>query len=262
MSKLVTWIKQFELPKKGVIHIGAHEAQEASVYAQNELEPVLWFEAIPILVERARQNLVQFPNQEIQEALLWSEPDQEKVFHLASNDLGSSSVFDFHLHAASYPEVKMSDSLTLVTTTLDVEVSDFSKLTQEVAYLVLDVQGAELEVLKGAVNTLQQFEVIMSEVSTRELYKGAPVYSNLVEWLSDQGFTLIAEDLNHQVGWGDALFMKTSVLKARYPQIQALNASMSSNTNSWTVFLRGIFVMVGIKPELLTKKFLKGIFKR
>jgi FkbM family methyltransferase len=262
MSKLVTWIKQFELPKRGVIHIGAHEAQEASDYAHNQLEPVLWFEAIPILVERARLNLAQFPNQEIREALLWSKPGQEKVFNLASNDLGSSSVFDFHLHAASYPEVRMSDFLTLVTTTLDVEVSDFSKLTQKVAYLVLDVQGAELEVLKGAVNTLQQFEVIMSEVSTRELYKGAPVYSNLVEWLSDQGFTLIAEDLNHQVGWGDALFMKTSLLKAHYPQIQVLNASRISNTHSWTVYLRGFFVRVGIRPEFLTKKFLKGIFKR
>lgn len=262
MSKLVAWIEHFELPKGGVIHIGAHEAQEANAYAENRLEPVLWFEAIPILVERARVHLTQYPNQEIHDALLWSESGQQKVFNLASNDLGSSSVFNFHLHSASYPEVKMSDSLSLVTTTLDVEVSRSSKMSQGMSYLVLDVQGAELEVLKGAINTLQQFQVIMSEVSTRELYKGAPVYSDLVEWLCDHGFTLIAEDINDQVGWGDALFMKTSVLEARYPLIQVLNPSMSSKTTSWTVFLRGIFVRVGIKPEFLTKKFVKRIFTR
>jgi FkbM family methyltransferase len=262
MSKLVSWIELFDLPKRGVIHIGAHAAQEASDYAHHELEPVRWFEAIPSLVERAKLHLAQYPNQEIHEALFWSEPGEEKVFNLASNDLGSSSIFDFHLHSASYPEVKMSDSLLLVTTTLDIEVSNYSKLSEKVAYLVLDVQGAELEVLRGAANSLERFDVIMSEVSTRELYKGAPVYSNLIDWLKVHGFTLIAEDLNNEVGWGDALFMKTSLLNTHYTQIHPLDTSVGRGKPSWPVILRGVLVRVGIKPRYLTRGFLIGIFKR
>lgn len=262
MSRLASWVEQFGLSKGGVIHVGAHEAQEANEYAIHALEPVLWFEAVPSLVARASERLALFPRQKVYGGLLWSEPDQVKILNLSSNDLGSSSVFDFHLHSASYPEVKMNESLTLKTTTLNIVIPEYSAISEDISFLVLDVQGAELEVLKGSTNILRDLDAIMVEVSIRELYKGAPVYLEVIEWLTGQGFTLIADDINHHVGWGDALFLRSPLLQERYPQIQPLTYAASRKMPSWTVFTRGILVKIGIKPEYFTRKFLTGLFRR
>ena len=262
MSKLTSWIEQFGFSKGGVIHVGAHEAQEASEYATQELEPVLWFEAVPSLVDRASERLKVFPNQRIHAGLLWSEPDQMKTLNLSSNDLGSSSLFQFYLHKASYPQVRMENSITLQTTTLDSIVPNYSEFANQFSYLVLDVQGSELEVLKGSTAVISELDAIMVEVSIRELYKDAPIYSEVLKWLTGQGFTLIADDVNHDVGWGDALFLRTAVLNDRYPHIQPSAAAMSRKMPSWGVFLRGILVKVGMKPEYLTRIFLTGIFRR
>lgn len=262
MSKLTNWIEQFGLSRGGVIHVGAHEAQEASEYATRGLEPVLWFEAVPSLVDRASERLKVFPNQKIHGGLLWSEPDQMKTLNLSSNDLGSSSVFQFHLHSASYPQVRMESQITLQTTTLDTVIPKYSDFTKGISYLVIDVQGSELEVLKGSINAISNLDAIMVEVSIRELYKGAPIYSEVIKWLSGEGFTLIADDINHNVGWGDALFLRTAVLKDRYPNIQPAKAAISRRMPSYGVFLRGVLVKVGINPEYLTRKFLTGLFQR
>ena len=262
MSKLTSWIEQFGFSKGGVIHVGAHEAQEASEYATRGLEPVLWFEAVPSLVDRAAERLKVFPNQRIHSGLLWSEPDQMKTLNLSSNDLGSSSLFQFYLHKASYPQVRMENSIILQTTTLDSIVPNYSEFANQFSYLVLDVQGSELEVLKGSTAVICHLDAIMVEVSIRELYKDAPIYSEIIEWLSGQGFTLIADDINQKVGWGDALFLRTAVLKNRYPHIQSAEASVSRKMPSWGVFSRGILVRFGMKPEYLTRNFLTGIFRR
>ncbi len=262
MSKLTNWIDQFGFSKGGVIHVGAHEAQEASDYAIRGLEPVLWFEAVPSLVDRASERLKVFPNQRIHSGLLWSEPGQMKTLNLSSNDLGSSSIFQFHLHSASYPQVRMENSITLQTTTLDSIVQNYSEFANRFSYLVLDVQGSELEVLKGSKSVICNLDAIMVEVSIRELYKDAPVYSEIIDWLSGQGFTLIADDINQNVGWGDALFLRTAVLKSRYPHIQPAKATVSGKMPSLGVLSRSILVKVGMKPEYLTRSFLKGIFRR
>ena len=180
MSKLTSWIEQFGFSKGGVIHVGAHEAQEASEYATHGLEPVLWFEAVPSLVDRASERLKVFPNQRIHSGLLWSEPDQMKDLNLSSNDLGSSSLFQFYLHKASYPQVRMENSITLQTTTLDSIVPSYSEFVNRFSYLVLDVQGSELEVLKGSTAVISELDAIMVEVSIRELYKDAPIYSEVL----------------------------------------------------------------------------------
>ena len=262
MSKLVSWILEFNLDPGGVIHVGAHAAQEAADYAAHDLEPVIWFEAIPQLVERANDHLASFPRQNVLQALLWSEPGLEKEFKIASNDQGSSSVFDFYFHSASYPHIKMNQKINLITTTLDLVLPEQPYDAEGFPYLVLDVQGAELEVLKGSRILLKKTDVIMTEVSTRELYKNAPLYGDMIKWLEIEGFTLIADDLNLNLGWGDALFMRSSLFSDRYSWIKPLSNSTYNTPPSKWVFLRGILVRFGIRPEILSRKFITELFKK
>jgi len=56
-------------------------------------------------------------------------------------------------------------------------------------FLKLDVQGYELEVLKGAEQTLRSLKVILAEVNFLDIHKGVPLMSQVVAWLDARGWT-------------------------------------------------------------------------
>jgi FkbM family methyltransferase len=56
--------------------------------------------------------------------------------------------------------------------------------------LKVDVQGAELKVLGGAVKTLQQCEVVILEVTLFGTMIGGPQFSDVVSYMQDLGFAV------------------------------------------------------------------------
>jgi FkbM family methyltransferase len=50
--------------------------------------------------------------------------------------------------------------------------------------LKLDVQGYEMEVLKGAEKTLPQIQVILAELNFLDIHRGVPLVSEVIEWLN------------------------------------------------------------------------------
>lgn len=55
-------------------------------------------------------------------------------------------------------------------------------------FLKIDVQGFELEVLKGAEGILKNVKAIQLEMSFVSLYKGGPLYSDILTWVRDNDF--------------------------------------------------------------------------
>jgi hypothetical protein len=53
----------------------------------------------------------------------------------------------------------------------------------------MDVQGAELDVLKGAVEILKSCDHVILELQEVEYNKGAPLKQTVVEYMESQGFT-------------------------------------------------------------------------
>jgi FkbM family methyltransferase len=73
-------------------------------------------------------------------------------------------------------------------------------------YLKLDVQGLELETLKGAKEALRSIACIQAELSFVPLYEGSPSFTELIEYLSARGFRLAGLEEGHDdVGTGEML---------------------------------------------------------
>ena len=88
-----------------------------------------------------------------------------------------------------------------------IKLDSFEKDLTEYNFIVIDVQGYELEVFKGAKNTLDNIDYIISEINRDELYENCAKIEQLVEFLSNYGFEFIE---HNWVGgtWGDGLFIK------------------------------------------------------
>lgn len=54
----------------------------------------------------------------------------------------------------------------------------------------LDVQGYEMEVLRGAGRCLQKSQVLLVEVSYRQIYQGSPLAHDVIAFLGDAGFRI------------------------------------------------------------------------
>ena len=79
----------------------------------------------------------------------------------------------------------------------------------------IDVQGYELEVLKGSAKTLEHIDYIMSEVNRFTLekpleYINCAQISDLIQFLSSFGFQFV--EVNWAgISWGDGFFIKKKV---------------------------------------------------
>jgi hypothetical protein len=69
----------------------------------------------------------------------------------------------------------------------------------------MDVQGYELEVLKGSENTLKGIDYIYTEVNRDELYENNAFIEEIDNFLDN--YTRVATDWSGNT-WGDALYIK------------------------------------------------------
>jgi hypothetical protein len=60
-------------------------------------------------------------------------------------------------------------------------------------FLKLDVQGYELEVLKGAEKSLPQMQVILAEVNLLDIHQNVPLFAEMIAWLNERDW--IAYDI-------------------------------------------------------------------
>jgi len=83
-----------------------------------------------------------------------------------------------------------------------------------VDFLKLDVQGYELEVLKGAEESLRGIQAILMEVSLLRVNKGAPLLHEVLRFMDERGFraydicSFIRRPLDNALWQSDVIFMR------------------------------------------------------
>ena len=80
-----------------------------------------------------------------------------------------------------------------------ISLDEFMRMEKlrDIDFIKIDVQGAELDVFRGAEHTLKDVIGICTEVEWAELYEGQPMFSDLDGYLKAQGF-----QLHHLLGAG------------------------------------------------------------
>lgn len=92
------------------------------------------------------------------------------------------------------------------TITLDTLVNRFN--LPQPNFIKMDVQGAELDVLKGAKLTLVDVQYLILELQHVEYNKGAPNCQEVIEYLDSQGFDLVERFVATNVD-GDYFFKRS-----------------------------------------------------
>ena len=197
----------FDVPITGLIHVGANRGTEYAAYLARTHGPLLDVEAIPEMASMVQQRLDPQRPHFMRQALVSDVAGETVPFHVASNQGGSSSMLAPGRHAELYPYITFDETLELVTERLDDIVAE---RPEEASYnvLVLDVQGAELKVLKGAPELLARVDAVFTEVSSEPLYEGGCTFLEVTNLLAEAGLVFRAAEMNRE-GWGDAFYSRS-----------------------------------------------------
>jgi len=117
--------------------------------------------------------------------------DADRKIHVSQNLASSSflSLADSFVDAA--PGLRYVDEETVPTARLDT-LRPHIVSERETVFVKLDVQGFELEVLKGAEDMLRQTVGLECELSLARVYEGQPLFADAISFLATRGFNLCA----------------------------------------------------------------------
>jgi len=190
----------------GILHIGAHFGEEADYY--NVLNKnVLWVEGVPEYFEVLIQRIARYPRQKAIQSFLSDKREESVEFYITNNEGSSSSLLPLNANA-SYPGLEISKTSIVDTHKLTDVVSSTEIANYD--HWVIDVQGAELEVLVGAAQYLSLVRSLIVECSTFELYSNQAQFDQLSPFLKSHGFVSLWEP---PANWhGDVIFVKLGAI--------------------------------------------------
>lgn len=222
---LKTFLSQNGLTIDKVLHVGAHECEERTVYNSVGVsdDNIVWVDANSDLVSKMKETL---PIPDRIHHLVVSDVDNEEVDFNITNNFQSSSILPLGTHKTSYPHISVVQQRKLLTSRLDTwinsnlkvreiftpsEGSSAGKSPGGVSLINLDIQGVELRALKGLGSYLSSFKIIYTEVNTEHVYEGCDLLEDMDSYLEEQGFVRVEIRMEKQ-NWGDAIYLHKSLL--------------------------------------------------
>jgi FkbM family methyltransferase len=176
---------------RGVVHVGANSGQERDLYTRLGLA-VIWVEPLPELFAELSTNIASLPSQRAFQCLVTDRDDAEYDFHVANNRGESSSILDLEEHKDVWPKVGFVATLKLRSKTLATLLREQGVELGRYDALVMDTQGSELLVLRGAEPILSGFRFVKTEVPDFEAYRGCCRLSDVEAFLEPRGYREIA----------------------------------------------------------------------
>jgi FkbM family methyltransferase len=178
------WFKDFNFAT--ILDIGSNQGQFALMI--NAVFPeaqIYGFEPIPDCYQKLISNTTRI--QKFKAFNLGLGYEQGEI-EFQSNDFSGASSFlrMSNLHKDTFPYTKQTQIIKVQVERLD-QVAN--KLMIEFPLLIkVDVQGYEIQVLKGGIETFQKAQAIIIETSHEHLYENQPLFDDIYCQLKSWGF--------------------------------------------------------------------------
>lgn len=191
-----------------IVDIGANRGQFALAARVLSDTNIISFEPLPVPAKIFNNIFQEDMKVRLHMAAIGESLDKKDI-HLSKSDDSSSLLEIADLQAELFPGTHEVGILEIQVGRL-VDFCDAKDILRP-AMLKLDVQGFELQALRGCIDLIDRFDFIYCECSFVELYKDQKLADKVIEYLADLGFKLTgiynpAYDLNGQCIQGDLLF--------------------------------------------------------
>jgi FkbM family methyltransferase len=193
--------KKYNMDVKGIIHIGGHYGEEIDEYVRNGIQEIVIFEPLSDSFDVLCENVKDLNANIIAHQVALGPEETVATMYVSDNEKQSSSLLKPKVHITHHPHVKFPE-----TEEVEVKVLDDFNYTRY-NFINMDVQGYELEVLKGAKKTLENIDYVYCEVNRDEVYEGNAYVEELDEFLSQYNMERVETSWEGQI-WGDALYIK------------------------------------------------------
>jgi FkbM family methyltransferase len=192
---------KYNMNIKGVVHIGAHFGEENTLYNNLNIKNKIFFEPVLSIFNRLVTNVTD--GSTLVNKAVGNENKKIWMNIETANEGQSSSILNPKLHLQQYPHIQFTSKEEVDMIRLD----DFIQNKEDYNFINADVQGYELEALKGAANLLNNIDYIIAEINRDEVYENCAKIDEMIEFLAPHGFKLVEE--NWEGGtWGDGFFIK------------------------------------------------------
>jgi FkbM family methyltransferase len=197
--------EKYNLNLKNILHVGAHEGQELNDYIEYGAEKIHWIEANTDLANKLSSRLDPLIHK-VTTAVVSDQDDQEVVFKIANNTQ-SSSILDLGEHSNLFPDIYYTHEEKRLTKTLN-SILNEDHFLDEINFLNIDIQGAELLALQGISQYLDSIESIYIEINDSEVYKKCAKTNEIDSFLNNFNFERKEKYLYSNHPWGDAFYIK------------------------------------------------------
>jgi len=189
----------------GLIDIGAHYAEEYFDLPSSVRDNMNWlfFEPLRSNYKEMCNRLPSKPTIKCFNVALGNTKGEIDMYTETFNKGQSCSILKPKIHLKLYPWIKFDGKEKVKITRLD-DV-EYDRALYDTIHI--DVQGYELEVLKGAVNSLSHVTEMTVEINKDEIYEGCSLVDEVDAFLEPFGFKRTGTHWFHEL-WGDATYKK------------------------------------------------------
>lgn len=198
--------EKYKLATDTVLHVGAHEAEEWSLYESLGASKVVWVEANTEKYKLLCDKFIGDDRHIIVNGVVSDKTGDSVGFNITNNGQ-SSSILKLGEHKLLFPDVRFVSHEKRVTICLDDVVlqTDIDRID----LVNIDIQGAELLALKGMKNSIHKVAAFYLEINSSQVYEDCAIVDEIDDFLSPHGFVRVETKYWMDHPWGDALYVRT-----------------------------------------------------
>ena len=182
---------------KTIVEVGSRTGEEAIMMSNHFPDALIYTcECNPNTIEKCKENLEPYKNIVFCNEALGSRIEEKPFYSYVDNNDGASS-FLFRIDG----DTTMKKTGILKINTLNNFIKKHK--IKNIDLLLLDTQGSELDIIKGAEEHITNVKYIIAEIpkqipnwhylpyGTHSKYIHAPAYEEIVEYLGQNGFEIV-----------------------------------------------------------------------